>query len=69
MREKNPKRSGRSDSRGSGLQFSARNGVIAGVGLVVILVGYYLLAEGSVTLAPLLLVVGYVVFMTLAIVL
>lgn len=38
-----------------------------GVALVVIIVGFISLAQGSITLAPLLLVVGYCVLMPIAI--
>lgn len=51
------------------LRFSRVNGALAAVGLVVIVVGYWLLAQGSVTAAPLLLILGYVVLMPLAIIL
>lgn len=51
------------------LRFSVMNGALALAGLVVVVIGYYLLAHGSVTAAPLLLVLGYVVLMPLAIIL
>jgi hypothetical protein len=38
-------------------------------GLVSLVLGYWLLAGGSITLAPLLLVLGYVVLLPLAIIL
>ena len=38
-------------------------------GLAAIALGYYLLAQGSITLAPVLLVLGYVVLLPLAIIL
>lgn len=55
------------DPSGS-LRFSRVNAVIGGLALVSVVLGYYLLAQGSVTAAPILLVVGYVVLMPLAII-
>jgi hypothetical protein len=37
-------------------------------GLVVVTLGYWLLAQGSITAAPLLLVLGYVVLLPMAII-
>lgn len=51
------------------LRFSAVNGALAVAGLGAIVLGYYLLAQGSITAAPLLLVLGYVVLLPLAIIL
>lgn len=53
----------------SSLQFSAVNGALGAAGLASIALGYYLLAQGSITAAPLLLVLGYVVLLPLAIIL
>lgn len=52
----------------STLRFSSSNAIFAGVGLITVILGYYLLAQGSITLAPLLLVLGYVVLLPLAII-
>lgn len=51
------------------LRFSAVNGALGAAGLGAIALGYYLLAQGSITAAPLLLVLGYVVLLPLAIIL
>ena len=51
------------------LQFSRINLWFAVTGLAIISTGYYLLAQGSVTMAPLLLVLGYAVLLPLAIIL
>lgn len=51
------------------LRFSGVNLALALVGLAVVALGYYLLAQGSITAAPLLLVLGYVVLLPLAIIL
>ena len=51
------------------LQFSAINGILGISGVLTVAVGYYLLAQGSITAAPLLLVLGYVVLLPLAIIL
>lgn len=51
------------------LQFSRIN-LAFGVGaLLTITLGYWLLAQGSITMAPILLVVGYVFLVPLAIIL
>lgn len=51
------------------LHFSPLNLGLGGAGLLSLVVGYWLLAAGSITLAPLLLVLGYVVLLPLAIIL
>lgn len=51
------------------LHFSPVNLGFAGAGLLALVAGYWLLAGGSITLAPLLLVLGYVVLLPLAIIL
>ena len=51
------------------LSFSAVNAGLAAAGLLSIVIGYVLLAQGSITAAPLLLVLGYVVLLPLAIIL
>ena len=51
------------------LRFSAVNGVLGAAGLAAVVLGYFLLAQGSITAAPLLLVLGYVVLLPLAIIL
>ncbi len=61
---------GRSPHRGAGsLRFSRKNGILGLAGLLVIVLGYALLAQGSITAAPLLLVLGYLVLLPLALVL
>ncbi len=51
------------------LRFSPINGVLIVLGLAVIAAGYVLLAKGSITAAPLLLVLGYGVLIPLGIIL
>ena len=51
------------------LQFSAINGILAAAGILTVALGYLLLSQGSITMAPLLLVLGYVVLLPLAIIL
>ena len=51
------------------LQFSAINGILGIAGILTVALGYFLLSQGSITLAPLLLVLGYVVLLPLAIIL
>lgn len=51
------------------LRFSAVNGILGVAGILAVALGYYLLSQGSITAAPLLLVFGYVVLLPLAIIL
>jgi len=51
------------------LQFSTINGILGIVGILTVALGYFLLSTGSITLAPVLLVLGYVVLLPLAIIL
>ena len=51
------------------LQFSAINGILGVAGILTVALGYFLLSQGSITAAPLLLVLGYVVLLPLAIIL
>jgi hypothetical protein len=46
-----------------------RNVLLLVAGIVVILIGYFLLGRGSITAAPLLLVIGYCVMVPLSLVL
>ena len=50
------------------LKFTRVNLWFALGGLAAIVAGYYLLGQGSITLAPVLLVLGYVVLLPLAII-
>ena len=52
-----------------GFNWGMVNTVLLTVGLGLILVGYFALSRGSITLAPLLLVAGYVVVVPAALVL
>ena len=60
--------SGGSGSKAS-LQFSRINLAFAAGAVVTIALGYWLLSVGSITLAPILLVLGYVFLVPLAIIL
>jgi hypothetical protein len=48
--------------------FGPRNYLIFGIGILVIIVGYISLAAGSITLAPILLVLGYCVLIPVSII-
>lgn len=50
------------------LKFTKVNAMLGGAGLVALTLGYWLLAQGSITAAPLLLVLGYVVLLPMAII-
>jgi hypothetical protein len=58
-----------STSSESNLRFSLLNGVFLAAGLLCIVVGFMLLAGGSVNAAPLLLVLGFAVLVPLGIIL
>jgi len=67
--------SGRSGSKSASngqdgdLRFSPVNAFVGLVGLLALTLGFVLLAQGSITAAPLLLILGYVVLLPLAIIL
>ncbi|MDX1492803.1 MAG: hypothetical protein R3253_01925 [Longimicrobiales bacterium] len=50
------------------LKFTRVNALLGVAGLVALTLGYWLLAQGSITAAPLLLVLGYVVLIPMAII-
>jgi len=51
-----------------GLPFGPRNYLLMGLALVMIIIGYFSLSAGSITLAPILLVLGYCVLFPLGII-
>ena len=51
------------------LSFSAINGILLAAGFASVIAGYVLLAQGSNTLAPVLLVLGYAILIPLGIIL
>ena len=50
------------------LRFGGENALLGGAGVVCLAIGYWLLAQGSITAAPILLVLAYVVLLPLAII-
>lgn len=52
-----------------GLNWAPLNSALLGVGVVLLLLGYLALSKGSITLAPILLVAGYVVVIPAALLL
>lgn len=54
--------------RPAALRFTRVNAMLGAAGLVALAVGYWLLGQGSITAAPLLLVLAYVVLLPLAII-
>jgi hypothetical protein len=50
------------------LKFTRVNALLGVAGLLAVTLGYWLLARGSITAAPLLLVLGYVVLLPMAII-
>ncbi len=51
------------------VKFTRKNTLFFGIGLVLIVIGFILLATGDIVIAPILLVVGYLVFFPLGILL
>lgn len=50
------------------LRFTRENAVLAAAGLACLTIGYWRLAQGSITDAPILLVLAYVVLLPMAII-
>jgi hypothetical protein len=61
---KNPRRS----EAPAALKFTKVNAALGVAGVAALVAGYGLLAQGSITAAPLLLVLGYVVLLPMAII-
>ncbi len=55
--------------KGGSVVLGVRNVILLTVGLIIIIVGYFLLGKGSITAAPILLVLGYCVVVPLSIIL
>lgn len=68
-KRRSPSGGSREGATGGALQFSRINALLGFGGLVSLVLGYVLLSQGSITAAPLLLVLGYVVLLPLAIIL
>lgn len=51
------------------IKFTKKNFLFFGIGLVLIIIGFIFLSTGDIVLAPLFLVVGYLVFFPLGILL
>lgn len=69
MSAKNASRARKGSQPRPSLELTLTNLWFALAGLAVIAAGYYLLGQGSISLAPVLLVLGYVVLLPLAILL
>ncbi len=54
-------------NKSEGLPFTKINYYIFAVGLLAIILGYFTLSQGDITLAPILLVLGYCVIIPIAI--
>ena len=57
------------ERRDGSLMMGSRNVLMLFAGIVIIVIGYFLLGRGSITAAPLLLVLGYCVVVPLSIIL
>ncbi len=51
------------------IQFSRKNTIFFGIGLILVVLGFILLAAGDIVISPILLIVGYLVFFPLGILL
>ncbi|MCG6957306.1 MAG: hypothetical protein LJF04_15055 [Gemmatimonadetes bacterium] len=63
------KKTTKSGGQRAALSFTRVNLLVGVAGLLTLTVGYWLLAQGSITAAPLLLVLAYIVLLPLAIIL
>ena len=54
--------------RPAAIKFTRVNAILGAAGLVSMMLGYWLLAEGSITAAPILLVLAYIVLLPMAII-
>ncbi len=55
-------------ARPPAIKFTKVNAILGAAGLVTLTLGYWLLAEGSITAAPILLVLAYIVLLPMAII-
>jgi hypothetical protein len=72
-RKANRERGSAESSRPSGtseedLALTTRSGIFGGLGLVTVVAGFVLLSMGSINLAPILLVIGFLGFFPLALI-
>ena len=58
----------KSGDQPAALKFTTVNAALAAAGMVSMSLGYWLLAQGSITAAPLLLVLAYLVLLPMAII-
>lgn len=58
----------KNDPQPAALKFTSVNAALGVAGLAVVTAGYWMLAQGSITAAPILLVLGYVVLLPMAII-
>ena len=59
----------RAERQGGSFLLGQKNALLLMVGILIIVIGYFLLGRGSITAAPLLLVLGYCVVVPLSIIL
>jgi len=62
-----PKKSESASADEAEWPFGPKNYILFGIALVVIIIGFFTLSQGSITLAPILLTIGYCVLVPVAI--
>jgi hypothetical protein len=68
-RRQNKSAQAKAERQGGSFLLGQRNALLLMVGILIIVIGYFLLGRGSITAAPLLLVLGYCVVVPLSIIL
>lgn len=66
-KDRQQKKQKREETKTIDVKFTKKNLLFFGIGLAFVIVGFILLAAGDIVAAPLLLVVGYLVFFPLGI--
>ncbi|MBN2620191.1 DUF3098 domain-containing protein [candidate division WOR-3 bacterium] len=66
-KDKQPKKQKKEETKVIDVTFKKKNFLFFGIGLATVIVGFILLAAGDIVAAPLLLMVGYLVFFPLGI--
>ena len=68
-KDKKHKKDKKEEAKLIDVKFTSKNFLFFGIGLILVVIGFILLAAGDIVAAPLLLVIGYLVFFPLGILL